>query len=189
MSSSFAPSSSLPPQSPGPNAPANLPLTSNPAFHVGFITPPFRDSKIPVTDHLHVHAYIGTLDRAGWWRAVAYSSVAWYSIEDLIAEIRFVFSLCQSFLSLFSHAILIALVGSKLPTTGCDQTTPSARTLDQLTKFLTPGPVLDCRTAENSVIVGWLPTSLKLPRREHPSPSVLARRIGWALLDATAIFR
>lgn len=35
-----------------------------------------------------MHAYIGTLDRAGWWRAVAYSSVAWYSIEDLIAEIR-----------------------------------------------------------------------------------------------------
>ncbi|KAG9085338.1 hypothetical protein FS749_004487, partial [Ceratobasidium sp. UAMH 11750] len=66
----------------------NLPLTANQAFHVGFITPPWRDSKIPVTDHLHAHAYVGTLDRAGWWRAMAYSSVAWYSVEDLIAEIR-----------------------------------------------------------------------------------------------------
>lgn len=89
MSSSFAPSSNLnPPPSPGPNAAPSLPLNANPAFHVGFITPPFRDSKIPVTDHVHAHAYIGTLDRAGWWRAIAYSSVGWYSIEDLIAEIR-----------------------------------------------------------------------------------------------------
>ncbi|KAG9104950.1 hypothetical protein FRC06_005017 [Ceratobasidium sp. 370] len=87
--SSFAPSSNLnPPPSPGPNVSANLPLTANQALHVGFITPPWRDSKIPVTDHLHAHAYVGTLDRAGWWRAMAYSSVAWYGIEDLIAEIR-----------------------------------------------------------------------------------------------------
>ncbi|CUA72294.1 hypothetical protein RSOLAG22IIIB_00959 [Rhizoctonia solani] len=89
VASSFAPNSNLnPPPSPGPNASPTLPLTSTSHFHVGFITPPFRDSKIPVTDHLHVHAYIGSLDRAGWWRAVAYSSVGWYSIEDLIAEIR-----------------------------------------------------------------------------------------------------
>ncbi|KAB5593034.1 Translin [Ceratobasidium theobromae] len=89
MASSFAPSSNLnPPPSPGPNSSPNVPLTSSSPFHVGFITPPFRDSKIPVTDHLHAHAYIGALDRAGWWRAVAYSSVGWYSIEDLIAEIR-----------------------------------------------------------------------------------------------------
>lgn len=87
--SSFAPSSTpIPPPSPGPNASPSLPLTGGPIFHVGFIAPPFRDSKIPVTDHLHAHAYVGTLDRAGWWRAMAYSSVAWYSIEDLIAEIR-----------------------------------------------------------------------------------------------------
>ncbi|KAF8758403.1 hypothetical protein RHS01_02711 [Rhizoctonia solani] len=77
-----------PPPSPGPNAAPNLPLTPTSPFRVGFITPPFRDSKIPVTDHLHVHAYIGTTDLAGWWRAMAYSSVGWYSIEDLIAEIR-----------------------------------------------------------------------------------------------------
>ncbi|CAE6475140.1 unnamed protein product [Rhizoctonia solani] len=89
VASSFEPSSNTnPPSSPGPNASPNLPLTSTSHFHVGFITPPFRDSKIPVTDHLHVHAYIGALDRAGWWRAVAYSSVGWYSIDDLIAEIR-----------------------------------------------------------------------------------------------------
>ena len=63
----------------------NLPL------HVGFITPPFRDSKIPITDHLHAHAYVGTPDLAGWWRGMAYGSLAWYSVQDLIAEIRYVY--------------------------------------------------------------------------------------------------
>ncbi|KAK7058303.1 hypothetical protein VNI00_001934 [Paramarasmius palmivorus] len=57
-------------------------------FHVGFITPPFKDNRIPVTDHLHCHAYVGPADLMGWWRGIAYSSVAWYSIDDLIAEIR-----------------------------------------------------------------------------------------------------
>jgi hypothetical protein len=57
-------------------------------MHVGFITPPFRDNKIPVTDHLHAHAYLGATDLAGWWRRSAYSSLGWYAIEDLIAEIR-----------------------------------------------------------------------------------------------------
>ncbi|KAF8710305.1 hypothetical protein RHS03_02106, partial [Rhizoctonia solani] len=89
VASSFTPNENAnPPPSPGPNAAPNLPLTPTSPFRVGFITPPFRDSKIPVTDHLHVHAYIGTTDLAGWWRAMAYSSVGWYSIEDLIAEIR-----------------------------------------------------------------------------------------------------
>ncbi|KAI8995375.1 hypothetical protein BD414DRAFT_479352 [Trametes punicea] len=59
------------------------------AFRVGFITPPFRDSKVPVTDHLHAHAYVLPADRLGWWRGVAYSSIAWYDINDLIAEIRY----------------------------------------------------------------------------------------------------
>ncbi|KAJ2928892.1 hypothetical protein H1R20_g8185, partial [Candolleomyces eurysporus] len=57
-------------------------------LHIGFITPPFKDNKIPVTDHLHAHAYIAPADLLGWWRGVAYSSVAWYDIDDLIAEIR-----------------------------------------------------------------------------------------------------
>ena len=57
-------------------------------FKIGFITPPFKDNKIPVTDHLHLHAYIGPPDLMGWWRQVAYSPLAWYPIEDLIAEIR-----------------------------------------------------------------------------------------------------
>lgn len=57
-------------------------------MHIGFITPPFRDNKIPITDHLHAHAYLGTPDLAGWWRRTAYSSLGWYTIEDLIAEIR-----------------------------------------------------------------------------------------------------
>ncbi|KAH9853127.1 hypothetical protein C2E23DRAFT_729330 [Lenzites betulinus] len=58
------------------------------SFRVGFITPPFKDNKIPVTDHLHAHAYALPADRMGWWRSVAYSSVAWYDVDDLIAEIR-----------------------------------------------------------------------------------------------------
>ncbi|KAL1738735.1 hypothetical protein HDZ31DRAFT_50522, partial [Schizophyllum fasciatum] len=63
------------------------PGTSQP-LRIGFITPPFKDTKIPVTDHLHAHAYVEPADRLGWWRGVAFSSVAWYAIEDLIAEIR-----------------------------------------------------------------------------------------------------
>ncbi|GJE87757.1 hypothetical protein PsYK624_038400 [Phanerochaete sordida] len=58
------------------------------SFRIGFITPPFRDSKIPVTDHLHAHAYILPADRMGWWRAVGFSGMAWYAVDDLIAEIR-----------------------------------------------------------------------------------------------------
>jgi len=41
-----------------------------------------------VTDHLHAHAYIAPADKAGWWRAIAYGPLAWYAIDDLIAEIR-----------------------------------------------------------------------------------------------------
>ncbi|KAF7965597.1 hypothetical protein HWV62_30429 [Athelia sp. TMB] len=70
---------------------STAPRVGGPDFHVGFITPPFKDNKIPVTDHLHAHAYIGNGDLMGWWRGVAYSSVAWYSIDDLIAEIRYAF--------------------------------------------------------------------------------------------------
>jgi len=57
-------------------------------FSIGFITPPFRDPRIPVTDHLHAHAFISPADQAGWFRGIAYSSLAWYDIDDLIAEIR-----------------------------------------------------------------------------------------------------
>ncbi|KAI0932579.1 hypothetical protein AcW1_000339 [Taiwanofungus camphoratus] len=57
-------------------------------FRVGFITTPFRDSKIPVTDHLHAHAYVLPADCMGWWRSIAFSTFAWYAIDDLIAEIR-----------------------------------------------------------------------------------------------------
>jgi len=73
----------LPSQLPSP-APSN----EYESFRIGFITPPFKDSKIPVTDHLHAHAYIMPADLMGWWRAVGYSSMAWYAIDDLIAEIR-----------------------------------------------------------------------------------------------------
>jgi hypothetical protein len=57
-------------------------------FRIGFITPPFKDNKIPVTDHLHAHAYIMPADLMGWWRGIAYGPLAWYAIDDLIAEIR-----------------------------------------------------------------------------------------------------
>jgi hypothetical protein len=41
-------------------------------------------------DHLHAHAYILPADQMGWFRGIAYSSIAWYPIDDLIAEIRYV---------------------------------------------------------------------------------------------------
>lgn len=66
------------------------PQQTHPSFRIGFITPPFRDSKIPVTDHLHAHAYIAPADLMGWWRGIAYGPLAWYAIDDLTAEIRFV---------------------------------------------------------------------------------------------------
>ncbi|KAF8887959.1 hypothetical protein CPB84DRAFT_1786524 [Gymnopilus junonius] len=67
--------------------PATLQDPNN-QFRIGFITPPFKDNKIPVSDHLHAHAYIGPADLLGWWRGVAYGPLAWYAIDDLIAEIR-----------------------------------------------------------------------------------------------------
>ncbi|KAI9511803.1 hypothetical protein F5148DRAFT_1168910 [Russula earlei] len=57
-------------------------------FTIGFITPPFRDPRIPVTDHLHAHAFITPTDQLGWFRGLSYSSLAWYDIDDLMAEIR-----------------------------------------------------------------------------------------------------
>ncbi|KAF5337121.1 hypothetical protein D9611_003197 [Ephemerocybe angulata] len=83
--------SSAVPSSPSSNDPSSSTSNINGPenkHHIGFITPPFKDNKIPVTDHLHAHAYIAPADLLGWWRGVAYSSVAWYDIEDLIAEIR-----------------------------------------------------------------------------------------------------
>ncbi|ETW87546.1 hypothetical protein HETIRDRAFT_437990 [Heterobasidion irregulare TC 32-1] len=68
LNSLLSPSSPLLQPSPLATVPFQTP---NSNFHIGFITPPFRDSKIPVTDHLHAHA-----------------GVAWYAVEDLIAEIR-----------------------------------------------------------------------------------------------------
>ncbi|KAL5534562.1 hypothetical protein ACEPAG_1025 [Sanghuangporus baumii] len=70
----------------GTEAGAGIQIESQ--FRVGFITPPFKDSQIPVKNHLHAHAYVAPMDRCSWWRSVAYSPIAWYAIEDLIAEIR-----------------------------------------------------------------------------------------------------
>ncbi|KIJ21527.1 hypothetical protein PAXINDRAFT_177980 [Paxillus involutus ATCC 200175] len=79
-----------PPSPPtSPISPSALtPSQPDAGFRIGFITPPFRDSKIPVSDHLHVHAYITPADQLGWWRGVAYGPLAWYAVDDLIAEIR-----------------------------------------------------------------------------------------------------
>ncbi|KAH7923992.1 hypothetical protein BV22DRAFT_1091710 [Leucogyrophana mollusca] len=86
-------SSTLPPSSPvfpsASSSVTSVPLRDTESeFRIGFITPPFRDNKIPVTDHLHAHAYIAPADRLGWWRGVAYGPLSWYAIDDLIAEIR-----------------------------------------------------------------------------------------------------
>lgn len=75
-----------------PGTPSFIPSTPADAsndFRIGFITPPWKDNKIPVTDHLHAHAYVLPADKLGWWRGVAYGGLAWYAIEDLIAEIRY----------------------------------------------------------------------------------------------------
>ncbi|KXN83587.1 hypothetical protein AN958_01152 [Leucoagaricus sp. SymC.cos] len=78
----------LPDSTPASPSTALPPQQANPSFRIGFITPPFKDNKIPVTDHLHAHAYIGPADLMGWWRGIAYGPLAWYAIDDLIAEIR-----------------------------------------------------------------------------------------------------
>ncbi|KIK71327.1 hypothetical protein GYMLUDRAFT_33473 [Collybiopsis luxurians FD-317 M1] len=70
------------------SAETSNPPDRHPRFRIGFITPPFKDNKIPVTDHLHCHAYVEPSDRLGWLRGLAYGSLAWYDIDDLIAEIR-----------------------------------------------------------------------------------------------------
>lgn len=89
-------------------------LPSSDSFNIGFITPPFKDNKIPITDHLHAHAYIGQPDLAGWWRRIAYSYAGWYAIEDLIAEIRSVMSfyvtLSYILTSLFTGNLLLIIV-------------------------------------------------------------------------------
>ncbi|KAI0735445.1 hypothetical protein C8Q76DRAFT_282958 [Earliella scabrosa] len=85
-SPSASPLSTAQPQQPL-NDPSQLRSTRE-TFRIGFITPPWKDNKIPVTDHLHAHGYILPADLLGWWRGVAYSAVAWYDIDDLIAEIR-----------------------------------------------------------------------------------------------------
>lgn len=94
------------------NHPPTAPQTAgqHDEFRIGFITPPFKDSKIPVTDHLHAHAYILPADRMGWWRSVGFGPLAWYSIEDLIAEIRYVIALCSSYSHYFSRQYFYTLV-------------------------------------------------------------------------------
>ncbi|OAX44874.1 hypothetical protein K503DRAFT_728631 [Rhizopogon vinicolor AM-OR11-026] len=75
------------PSDDSPTTPAP-PQRTESQFRIGFITPPFKDNKIPITDHLHAHAYLAPADQLGWWRSVAYGPLAWYAIDDLIAEIR-----------------------------------------------------------------------------------------------------
>ncbi|KAG9047974.1 hypothetical protein FS837_001046 [Tulasnella sp. UAMH 9824] len=78
------------PGSPNPSQAITFSPESDPAnkFNIGFIVSPFSDPKIPVSDHVHLHAYIGNMDLAGWWRKLNYSGMGWWAIDDLIAEIR-----------------------------------------------------------------------------------------------------
>lgn len=92
-----------------PRQGSDEPVLDDESFRIGFITPPFRDNKIPVTDHLHAHAYILPADLMGWWRSVAYGTLAWYSVDDLIAEIRYV---CYSY---FSRRLLCSHQSHGLP--------------------------------------------------------------------------
>ncbi|KAG1801334.1 uncharacterized protein HD556DRAFT_1336777 [Suillus plorans] len=86
LSASSPPSS--PPFSSGNSSAASSAPHTESQFRIGFITPPFKDNKIPITDHLHAHAYLAPADLLGWWRGVAYGPLAWYDVDDLIAEIR-----------------------------------------------------------------------------------------------------
>ncbi|KIO18181.1 hypothetical protein M407DRAFT_246547 [Tulasnella calospora MUT 4182] len=96
LSSSSSPNAVPPtPMSPNPGSPnpsqaITFSPESDPAnqFNIGFIVSPFSDPKIPVSDHVHLHAYIGNMDLAGWWRKLNYSGMGWWAIDDLIAEIR-----------------------------------------------------------------------------------------------------
>jgi hypothetical protein len=111
----------LPPSSPAsPGQPIN-PQDPHSQFHIGFITPPFKDNKIPVTDHLHAHAYIAPADLMGWWRGIAYSGLAWYDIDDLIAEIRSVFLFFSS--PLLPHLILRETVSNNRVKSGYESRT------------------------------------------------------------------
>ncbi|KAF7339959.1 hypothetical protein MVEN_01913600 [Mycena venus] len=85
LNNMLPPTSPVSTTTPSTSAPLYRP---NPNFRIGFITPPFWDGKIPVTDHLHAHAYITPADLTGWFRGIAYGPAAWYAIDDLIAEIR-----------------------------------------------------------------------------------------------------
>ncbi|KAG8913935.1 hypothetical protein FRC01_004302 [Tulasnella sp. 417] len=78
------------PGSPNPSQAITFSPETDPAnrFNIGFIVSPFSDPKIPVSDHVHLHAYIGDMDLAGWWRKLNYSGMGWWAIDDLIAEIR-----------------------------------------------------------------------------------------------------
>jgi hypothetical protein len=88
LDASSAPSSRTPTPTSQSFPSPSTPLERSSRFRIGFITPPFRDNKIPVTDHLHCHAYIEPSDLLGWFRGLAYGPLAWYAIDDLIAEIR-----------------------------------------------------------------------------------------------------
>jgi len=87
----------IPPPSPVSATSAAFPRTSlaqpqppQYPFHIGFITPPLKDPKLPIGDHLHAHAFIGDMDQVKWYevpRKVAFT-MGWWAIDDLIAEIR-----------------------------------------------------------------------------------------------------
>jgi diadenosine tetraphosphate (Ap4A) HIT family hydrolase len=67
-----------------------------PGFHIVANADRLGDPQIPHA-HLHVHAMLGPIDTslpgAGMWRRnVIFGTLNWWEIEDLRAEIRYVYS-------------------------------------------------------------------------------------------------
>ncbi|KAL7410176.1 hypothetical protein BDY24DRAFT_444338 [Mrakia frigida] len=81
-SSSSSSSTTFPPSSP-------LPGRSQLQERIGFVTSPFKDPLNPGHPNLTLHAILGPLDKASYYtRGFPFGPLGFYSLEDLIAEIR-----------------------------------------------------------------------------------------------------
>jgi len=82
----------------------------------------------------------------GWWRGIAYSPMAWYSIDDLIAEIRESVSnnrVKSGYANRASAPIdLVPHAGARMGAAdGTEYTEPSLAVPDEETGEGTPGPL------------------------------------------------
>lgn len=56
---------------------------------IGIVTGPIKDPKFPSSRRLQIHALLGPMDAASMWRRkVVYGWLNFYSLEDLVAEMR-----------------------------------------------------------------------------------------------------